>query len=82
MHEQIHERVEVLTSFTKQSLKPLVMKWRNRKYYLKKVTLNYHSYDGRESIHYFSVADAGNYFKLAFYTKSMTWYLEEHYSDG
>ena len=81
MHETMHERVDVLTAFTTKSLRPLVLKWRNKKYYLKKVTLKYHQFDGRESVHYFSVADSANYFKLAFYTKSLSWYLEEHYCD-
>lgn len=76
----MHEKIDVLTAFMKGTLKPLIIKWRGKKYTVEKVHMQYEARDGRETIHYFSVADNANYFKLAFYTRSLTWYLEELYS--
>jgi hypothetical protein len=82
MHETLNEKVDVFAVFSKNKLRPLIVKWNNKEYRIQKVNLEYHAFDGRESVHYFSVSDNANYFKLAFYTKRLQWYLEELYTDG
>lgn len=76
----LHEPVEVLVRCAKNVLYPLAFTYGGREYYIQEVTLRSHKFDGRESVHYFSVTDSANYFKLAFHTGSMTWFLEEVYT--
>ena len=80
MYEIINEPVEVFVGFFKEKLRPLVFRWRNKKYAINKVNLVYISYEGKNKIYYFFVSNNVNYFKLCFNTESLNWKLMELYN--
>jgi len=82
MLQDIDEQVEVSVLFKKNQVLPIALKWSNRIYKIKKFNLSHQIFDGNTRIHYFSVSDDCNFFKLAFNTKSLKWNLEQVYTEG
>lgn len=82
MLEKINETVEVLVKFKKQKVIPTQLHWQERVYVIKKVNLVHKNRDGNNLIYYFSVSDNTNFFRLAFFTKDLSWRLEELYYEG
>ncbi|MDD5110095.1 MAG: hypothetical protein PHI63_02675 [Patescibacteria group bacterium] len=96
MHEIIDEPVEVLASFSPvpactttnkprvagNRVRPLLFRWRGKKYQIEKLNLVHRERDGEDVVYYFNVSDAANYFKLAFSTRRMSWRLAEWYAEG
>lgn len=76
-YEKIHQPVEVLVAFRDERPEPMVFKWGNRYYQVKKVNLVHSERDGREKVYYFSVSDDANAYRLSFRTESLIWQLEE-----
>lgn len=81
MVEQILEPVDVLASFSGGHIRPRAFLWRNRRYNVEKVNLAYSAKDGRDPVHFFSVSDGVNAYKLAFRPREMTWRLVELYGE-
>ncbi|MBU1032422.1 MAG: hypothetical protein ABII13_05485 [Patescibacteria group bacterium] len=77
MYEKMSEPIEVLAAFKKDRTEPMVFKWGNRHYRIKKVNLVHTERRGREKIYIFSVSDEANAYRLSFSTESMKWQLEE-----
>jgi hypothetical protein len=76
-YESIREPVDVLVAFKNARPEPMMFKWGNRYYQVRKVNLVHAERVGREKIYYFSVSDDVNAYRLAFHTGSLNWSLEE-----
>jgi hypothetical protein len=81
MHEKINESVEVLVEFDKQRVMPTFFKWRSKTYKIEKLNLVHKEKLGGDKIYYFSVSDSLNFFRLAFFTRDLSWKLEEVYCE-
>lgn len=79
---EVNEPVEVVTVFKKNKVWPALIKWGENKYRIRSVDMIHQIFDGDTRIHYFSVSDAVNSFKLAFNTKNLSWNLEQVYYEG
>lgn len=81
MVTRVQESVKVLAVFdeARYRVRPLRLSWNNAYYTLGKVDFFHVTTTGTERIYHFSLCDesGGTYFKLAFYTHSLTWKLEE-----
>lgn len=82
MFADINEKVEVIAVFKKSKVFPTSIKWNSNIYKIKKVNLIHKIFDGQTLIHYFSVSDDFNFFRLAFNTKDLDWTLEQIYTEG
>ena len=82
MFEKIDESVEILVKFNKEVVQPCAMKWQGCVYNIKKVNLVHRDRIGNDMVYYFSVSDEVNFFRLAFFTKDLSWRLKELYYDG
>lgn len=76
---KMNEPIEVLVKFYKAQVFPSFFKWRNKTYRVEKVNLVHHQKEGENKIYYFSVSDNANFFRLAFFTKDLSWKIEELY---
>jgi len=76
-YEAVCEPVEVLVAFRKERPEPMVFKWGNRYYQVRKVNLIHTERVGQEKIYYFSVSDEANAYRLSFRSESLAWRLEE-----
>ena len=81
MHERINEPIEVLVKFNKHQVTPAFFKWRNKTYRIEKLNLVHKEKFGSDKIYYFSVSDSLNFFRLAFFTRDLSWKLEELYCE-
>lgn len=82
MHEKINEPIEVLVRFKADKVWPTYFKWRSKTYWIEKINLIHKEKDGNDKIYYFSVSDAVNFFRLAFFTRDLSWRIEELYWEG
>ncbi|MHB8871142.1 MAG: hypothetical protein ACYC5G_01635 [Candidatus Doudnabacteria bacterium] len=82
MLSEVDELVDVVVVFKKNLVWPKLLKWNGRVYKIKSINMRHQVNDGFSLIHYFSVSDDTNFFKLAFNTKSLQWKLEEVYTEG
>jgi hypothetical protein len=73
--------VEVLAIFSTSGARPFSFKWSGRKFIVEKINLTYSQSSGNGRLVYFSVTAEGNYFKLAFETNEMKWFIEEVVSE-
>jgi hypothetical protein len=77
MYEQIAEPVEVLVAFRRNKMEPVVFKWANRHYQIKRIHLVHTERQGREKRMLFSVSDGCNAYRLSFSTEKLDWRLED-----
>ena len=82
MYETVNEPIEVVVRFGLKAISPFLFRWRNKIYRVKKVNLTHLGKVGEEKWYYFSVSDDANYFKLAFNSATLKWYLDELYLEG
>jgi len=82
MLEKINEPVEVLVKFISQKVEPAFFKWRGKTYRIEKINMIHKERDGNDKIYYFSVSDKVNYFRLAFFTRDLSWRIEELFYEG
>lgn len=83
MNEAIFEKVSVLSYYSQEKNQtfPYKMSWRQRDYFLKKISYHYQIREGRSLFHIFHVTDGNLDFRLKFETENLSWILEE-VSDG
>lgn len=83
MHEKLDEKIDVLVKFNAANKKvvPLYIRWRDKLYKIVKVNMVHREGHGDDKIYYFSVSDNANFFKLAFYTRDLSWKLEEIFTE-
>ncbi len=82
MLEKINEPIEVLVKFKGRQVLPAKFFWRGKEYEVEKVNLVHQQRQGSDKIYYFSVSDSANFFRLAFFTRDLSWRLEELYYDS
>lgn len=82
MYEKINEPIELLVRFKKDKVLPTYFKWRNKTYWIEKINLIHKERKGSDKVYYFSVSDSVNFFRLAFFTRDLSWRLEELYWEG
>ena len=81
IHECHNDPVRVFSLFDGRKVKPYFFEWGGRRYEVDNV-LNVHSkFEGRERVHFFSVANQSEFFNLKFHTEKMEWYLVEHFQE-
>ena len=81
LHESYKDPIQVNVSFDERRVTPRSFCWGKNQYIICRI-LNVHStFVGRERLHYFSVANETEFFRLAFYTESLKWFLIDHYQD-
>lgn len=81
IYEKYHDPIRVIADFSGKKVMPRIFTWGSGRYHVDRVLTVHSDMRGREPIHYFSVANQTEYFKLAFHTTNMQWYLLEHYQD-
>lgn len=77
MLEKFDDKIEVLTRFADDKVEPMFFKWSGKTYKIEKVNLVYKEKDGFDKVYYFSVSNNANYFRLAFFTRDLSWKLLE-----
>ncbi len=77
MLEKPNDLIEVLVQFNAAKVIPRYFKWQGKTYKVDKINLVHKKTDGNDKIYYFSVSDNANYFRLAFFTRDLSWRLEE-----
>lgn len=79
MIQKVDEQVGVITIYDvwKNRALPWCIKWKNKRYFVKKLTMLHQYYEGRTLIHVFSVFTGSMYFRLEFNTQSLQWWLKE-----
>jgi hypothetical protein len=81
MFEKLNEPIEVLAQFKSDKVFPSFFKWRDKTYKVEKLNLVHEERSGNDKIYYFSVSDNANFFRLAFFTRDLSWRIEELYYD-
>jgi hypothetical protein len=82
MLEKLNEPIEALVQFNKNKVEPTYFRWRQKTYKVEKINLVHKERDGNDKIYYFSVSDNANYFRLAFFTRDLSWRIEELYYES
>jgi len=82
MREKLNEPIDVLVKFNRDKVIPTFFKWRNKTYKIEKINLIHKERDGNDKIYYFSVSDNANFFRLAFFTRDLTWRIQELFYEG
>jgi len=80
-YKQVNEPISVVALFKGTKIRPLLFKWAGRDWSVRTVNLVHSTRTGREKLTYFSVSDAANTFKLCFNSETLTWRLEEVWSE-
>lgn len=79
MYEKINEQIDVLAEFHNGKIVPNFFRWQNRTYKIEKINLIHSERQGSDKIYYFSVSNDINFFRLAFFTRDLTWQIQELY---
>ncbi len=77
MIESLNESIDVIVKFKGEVITPEFFKWQNRTYKIEKLNMVHKKRDGNDMIYYFSVSDNANFFRLAFFTRDLSWKIEE-----
>lgn len=77
MLEKYDDPIEVLVKFEGERIQPTYFRWDKKVYRVEKINLIYRERDGSDKIYYFSVSDNANNFKLAFFTRDLSWRILE-----
>jgi hypothetical protein len=77
MLEKINDPIEVAVHFKADKVLPTAFRWQNRVYQIEKLNMVHKERAGNDVIYYFSVSDNANFFRLAFFTKDLSWRIEE-----
>lgn len=82
MLEKLDEKIDVIVSFKGNKVSPSFFKWQGKTYKIEKINLVHKQRDGNDKIYYFSVSDNTNFFRLAFFTRDLSWRLQELFYEG
>lgn len=77
MLEKFNEKINVIAKFEEAKVTPVYFKWRDKTYKVEKLNLVHKERDGNDKIYYFSVSDNANFFRLAFFTRDLSWKIQE-----
>jgi len=81
MLEKINEPINVLVKFG-PGVEPVFFKWRGKIYKIDKINMIHKERRGNDKIYYFSVSNNVNFFRLAFFTRDLSWRIEELFYEG
>jgi hypothetical protein len=81
MLEKLDEPIEVLVKFNSKEVLPTFFKWREKTYKIEKLNMVHKERQGNDKVYYFSVSDNANFFRLAFFTRDLSWRIKELYYD-
>lgn len=81
MLEKVNEPIDIIVKFGQNRVVPAFFRWRNKNYRIDKINLIHKERQGNDKIYYFSVSDKINFFRLAFFTRDLSWRLEELYTE-
>lgn len=83
MQEKIHEKVSVITLYTKENgiNMPVKLRWHKKLFFLTKLGYHHKYREGKTLVHIFSVSNSDIAFRLEFNTDTLSWTLME-VSDG
>ena len=82
MLEKLNDPIQVLAQFNGKKIMPEFFKWRDKTYKIEKLNMVHKERDGNDKIYYFSVTDNANFFRLAFFTRDLSWKIEELWYEG
>lgn len=82
MLEKLNEPIEVFVQFNKNKVLPTFFKWRDKTYKIEKLNLVHKEREGNDKVYYFSVSDNANFFRLAFFTRDLSWRIQELFFEG
>ncbi|MCU0679603.1 MAG: hypothetical protein MUC28_04140 [Planctomycetes bacterium] len=82
MLEKLNEPIQTQVEFNGNLVVPRFFKWRNKTYRVEKINMVHKERDGNDKIYYFSVSDKANYFRLAFFTRDLSWRIQELWHEG
>jgi len=81
MQTNLRDKIEVGVIYGgKKKVTPVWFMWKGTKYSVKEITYYWQDRKGREPLHYFSVCDGDNLFKLCFNGYTLNWQLLGVYS--
>lgn len=82
MYTKINKKVKIIALFEAGKVVPKILRYGNRDYKVKEVSLAYQEREGRSVNYYFGVeTDGGSVFKLRYNDAQLDWWLEEVWSD-
>ena len=73
---EIHEPVQIASTFRQRTMQPVLMLWRNRQYQIDEVTSYHITHVGSEKIHHFAALADRNLFHLLFNPTTFEWWLD------
>lgn len=73
---EIHEPVQIASTFRQRRMQPVLMLWRNRQYQLSEVTSHHVTVVGADRIHHFAALSQANLFHLLFNPTTFEWWLD------
>lgn len=79
MYEKLDEKIDVLVEFSDGKVLPNFFRWQDRTYKIEKINLVHSERKGNDKIYYFSVSNNVNFFRLAFFTRDLSWRIQELY---
>ena len=82
MLEKLNDPIDVIVKFKGSKATPSFFKWKNKIYKVEKLNLVHKERDGNDKIYYFSVSDNVNFFRLAFFTRDLSWRIQELFYEG
>lgn len=81
MHEKYDDPIETLVRFKDGQVLPCVFRWQGRVYHIEKINMIHKERAGNDMVYYFSVSDKANFFRLAFFTRNLSWRMEEVFNN-
>lgn len=73
---EIHEPVQIASTFRQRQLQPVLMLWRNRQYQLEETTSYHVTRVGDDQIHHFATMSEATLFHLLFNPRTFEWWLD------
>lgn len=81
VHETYHDPIKVWAVFEGNRVLPKAFEWGTKRYEVQRLLHVYSTYEGRERVHYFSVANNTDFFRLVLHADDLKWFLLEHYQE-
>lgn len=77
LFERVAQPIEVLVAFRQDRPEPVMFRWNNRHYQVRRVKMIHAEQSGIGKTYTFSVSDDRDIFHLSFRSDTMKWRLEE-----
>jgi hypothetical protein len=73
---EIHEPVQIASTFRQRRMQPVLMLWRNRRYQLSEITSYHVTRVGTDQIHHYAAMADRSLFYLVFNLSTFDWWLD------